>query len=72
VALQRKKLKSGDAAAAVDSGPKSAQTRESFAFQGCTRLSNALYDEQNEDQSKPRDGERARPSAFGRLNNGPP
>jgi hypothetical protein len=71
VALQCKKLKSDDAALAADFGPKYGQRRESFAFQGCTRRSNALYDEQNEDQGKPRDGERARPSAFGRLTDGP-
>jgi hypothetical protein len=71
VALQRKKLKSVDAAAAADLGSKSGQRRESFAFQGCTRRANALYDEQNEDQGKPRDGEPARPSAFGRLTDGP-
>jgi len=70
VALQRKKLKSDDAAAAVDLGPKYGQTVESFAFQGCTRRSNALYDEQNDDQRKPRDGEQARHQAFGRLTNG--
>jgi hypothetical protein len=71
VALQRKKLKSDDAAAAVDLGPKYRQRRESFAFQGCTRRANALYDEQNEDQDRPCGGERARPSAFGRLTDGP-
>jgi hypothetical protein len=71
VALQRKKLKSDDAAAAADLGPKYRQRRESFAFQGCTRRANALYDGQNENQAKPRDGERARPLAFGRLTDGP-
>jgi hypothetical protein len=71
VALQRKKLKSDDAAAAVDLGPKYGQTEESFAFQGCTQRSNALYDEQNEDQDRPCSGERARPAAFGRLTDGP-
>jgi len=71
VALQRKKLKSDDAAAAADLGPKYGQRRESFAFQGCTRRSNALYDEQNEDQDTPFGGEPARPSAFGRLTDGP-
>jgi hypothetical protein len=71
VALQRKKLKSGDAAMAADLHQKSGQRRESFAFQGCTRRSNALYDEQNANQWKPCDGERARPSTLGRLTNGP-
>jgi hypothetical protein len=70
VALQRKKLKSDDAATAADLSPKSEQSGESFAFQGCTRRANALYDEQNEDQIKPCDGGQARPSAFGRLTDG--
>ncbi|CAN7237948.1 hypothetical protein LJR220_000909 [Bradyrhizobium sp. LjRoot220] len=70
VALQRKKLKSDQRAAAVDLSPKSGQTGESFAFQGCTRRSNALYDEQNEDKRKPSDGEQARHQAFGRLSDG--
>jgi hypothetical protein len=70
VALQRKKLKSDESALTVDLSPKCGQTGESFAFQGCTRRSNALYDEQNEVQRKPRDGERARHQAFGRLTNG--
>jgi hypothetical protein len=70
VALQRKKLKSDESALTVDLSPKCGQTGESFAFQGCTRRSNALYDEQNEVQWKPRDGEQARHQAFGRLTNG--
>jgi hypothetical protein len=70
VALQRKKLKSDEGALVVDLSPKCGKTGESFAFQGCTRRSNALYDEQNEVQSKPCDGERARHPAFGRLTNG--
>jgi hypothetical protein len=70
VALQRKKLKSDEGAEAVDLSPKCGQTGESFAFQGCTRRSNALYDEQNEVQRKPCDGEWARHQAFGRLTNG--
>jgi hypothetical protein len=45
VALQRKKLKSGDARAfAGETGWKRPQKQESFIFQGCTRHSNALYD----------------------------
>jgi hypothetical protein len=71
VALQRKKLKSGDVAAASASRQKSGQTGESFTFQGCTWRSNALYDEENANQWKPFDGERARLPAFGRLTNGP-
>jgi hypothetical protein len=71
VALQRKKLKSDENALTVDLSPKCGQTEESFVFQGCTRRSNALYDEQNDDQRKPRDGEQARHQAFGRLTNGP-
>jgi hypothetical protein len=70
VALQRKKLKSDENALAVDLSPKCEPTGESFAFQGCTRRSNALYDEQNDDQRKPRDGEQARHQAFGHLTNG--
>jgi hypothetical protein len=70
VALQRKKLKSDERAAAVDLSPKCGQTGESFAFQGCTQRSNALYDEHNEVQRKPRDGEWARHQAFGRLTDG--
>jgi hypothetical protein len=70
VALQRKKLKPDQYALTVDLGPKCGQTEESFAFQGCTRRSNALYDEQNEDRRKPCDGDQARHQAFGRLTNG--
>jgi hypothetical protein len=70
VALQRKKLKSDESALTADFSPKSGQTGESFAFQGCTRPSNALYDEQNEVQRKPCDSEQARHQAFGRLTNG--
>jgi hypothetical protein len=70
VALQRKKLKSDQRAAAVDLSPKCGQTGESFAFQGCTRRLNALYDGQNEVQRKPCDGEQARYQAVGRLTDG--
>jgi len=44
VALQRKKLKSGDARVAAALPSEKLLKRESFIFQGCTEHSNALYD----------------------------